>query len=82
MATVVRLAQYSNRETVEILQALTARALKGEVVGVAACFKSSGGGEQCVFTGAYNKPSAAVNAAARMNWEMVRRQASKEPHGR
>lgn len=65
------------QETLQILRALTARAMRGEVIGLALCFRSGEGVEQCVFTGAYNKPSEAVNAAARMSWEMCRRQAEQ-----
>jgi hypothetical protein len=62
-------------ETVDILRALLARALRGEVVGVALCYRSGLGVEKCVFTGPYNNHATAVNAAARMSWELVRQQA-------
>ena len=75
MGTVLRLAEYSNRETLTILRALTARALRGEVIGVALCFRSRPGVEHCVFTGPYKAhPSQAVNAAARMSLEMTQLQ--------
>jgi hypothetical protein len=78
MATVIRMVEYSNRETLAILSALTARAMRGEVIGLALCFRSKLGIDQCVFTGPYNNPATAVNAAARMSWEMVRQQAATD----
>lgn len=75
MATVLRLVEFSNRETIRILRALLARAVKGDVIGVAVCFKSRPGVEHCVFTGPYKaNPAEAVNAAARMSLEMTQLQ--------
>ncbi len=66
MAPVVQLVEYSNRDTVAMLRALEARAVRGEVIGLALCFRALGGAEQCVFTGPYRHPAEAVNAAVRM----------------
>jgi hypothetical protein len=61
-------------ETVSILRALTARALRGEVLGVALCFRSEDGAERFVVTGPYNKPAEAVNAAVRMQLRLAEMQ--------
>lgn len=61
-----------NRETFDILDALRDEAAKGEVNGIALCFKSPNGMEHCVVTGTYeDNPAAAVNAAMRMCWQML-----------
>ena len=75
MAAVLRLAEFSNQETIRILRALLTKALRGEVIGVAVCFKARPGVEHCVYSGPYKaNPAEAVNAAARMSLEMTQLQ--------
>jgi hypothetical protein len=74
VANVLHLVEFSNRETLALLRALTARATRGEVVGLALCFQSRAGAEHFVFSGPYNRPANAVNAAVRMKLRLARKQ--------
>jgi hypothetical protein len=63
------------QETVAILGALHARALRGEVIGMALFFRQPDGEEKLVLTGPYKANLAeAVNAAARMSFRLTGRQ--------
>lgn len=63
-----------DRKTVAILRALTARAMRGEVTGLALCFRQPDGAEQCLYTGDYRDPSRAMNVASRMTWQLAQLQ--------
>lgn len=67
------------RETVAILSALLARAVRGEVSGLAMFFRAPDGKEHLVLTGPYRANLAeAVNAAARMSYRLAQRQDDAE----
>lgn len=66
-ASVLRLVEFSNRETVAICSAIHARSVRGEVRGVALYFRDDRGEDHCVFTGPFEANLAeAASAASRM----------------
>lgn len=71
MGLVLRMVQHSAKETVEALGALLARASRGEIRGIALCFRLASGREKTVFTGCYKSTSAAASAAMRISWQMT-----------
>jgi hypothetical protein len=55
------------KETLAVLRALLARAERGDLIGIACCFREPGGSDRCVSTGPYKaNPALGVNAAFRM----------------
>lgn len=75
MASVVQLVEYKSRETAQVLQALTDMARRGELVGVALCYRTKDHEEHSAFTGAYKvHPGKAVNAAMRLSWKLTQLQ--------
>jgi len=75
MGAVLRLVEFSNRETQAVLSALHARSVRGEVIGIALCFRAPDGAEQCVYTGAYKAdPAQALNASMRMSVQLTQMQ--------
>jgi hypothetical protein len=71
MAAVLTLVPKPIRDTVLILKALLARALAGDIVGVAICFRDRHGEEHSVFTGPYDDPRVAASAALKMSMQMT-----------
>lgn len=75
MFKLIKLAEYANRETISILKSLLARAMRGEVIGIALCFKTKAGEDLVVFSGAYkSRPADAANAAMRLGWKFTQAQ--------
>lgn len=65
---VVPLARYAVRDTVAVLTALLAKAERGEIVGLALCFKDKHGREDCALTGHFARnPDRAAAAALRLS---------------
>jgi hypothetical protein len=71
VVNVLRLVEFSNRKTIDILGGLEEMAVAGDVVGVAVCYKMRDGSENVVFTGPYKRPDAAAGAAMRISWKMT-----------
>jgi hypothetical protein len=66
--TVLQLVKYSARDTIEALRVLLAMALRGELRGLALCYRRADGTEESVFTGAYkSNPASAINASLRLS---------------
>lgn len=77
--TVIQLARYRSRETAQVLQCLADMAKRGELVGVALCYRTREQEEHLAYTGAYKaNPAKAVNAAMRMSWRVLRMQDDDE----
>lgn len=63
------------RETASVLRVLAGMAERGEILGVAMCYRERGGSDQAVFTGRYMAhPGEAVNAAMRLSWDLTKAQ--------
>jgi hypothetical protein len=77
VAAILRLVQFSNRETRAILRELAALADEADM-SLALCFRSRGV-ERLVVTGAYKaSPALGVNAAVRMKLRMTQMQSELE----
>lgn len=61
---VVPMARYRARPVVDILEALVAKARKGEVTGVALCYRTPDGFEDSVIAGSYAESTDMAAAAA------------------
>jgi hypothetical protein len=61
---VVPMSRYRSRGTVQVLEALVAKARRGEVVGVALCFRTEHGFEDSAITGSYAESTDLAAAAA------------------
>lgn len=61
---VVRIDRFRTRDTVEVLEALLNKARRGEVVGLAVCYRGRKGPERSVITGSYATNTDAGAAAA------------------
>jgi hypothetical protein len=73
--SIVKLADYKNRETVSLLRRLLNQAQAGQISGMAMCFRTSDGIEDARFTGMYRAdPGKAVNAAMRLTWKLTQMQ--------
>lgn len=69
---VVRLASYRSRATVEVLEALAAKARAGEIVGLALCYEAANGTEDALFTGRYaSSPDVAAAATLRLSMKLA-----------
>lgn len=65
---VFELVKYTCRDTVAVLKVLLSMAIKGELRGLALCYRMQDGREETVFTGLYKAhPASAENAAKRLN---------------
>lgn len=70
--SIIELVKYESRETAAVLRALLAKATKGELRGLALCYRTDEGAEENVFTGVYKaRPESAVAAIHRMSWQMT-----------
>lgn len=70
--TVLQLVKYSARDTIEALRVLLAMALRGELRGLALCYRKADGTEESVFTGAYKaNPASAINASLRLSVSLM-----------
>lgn len=68
MGKIFKLIRSDNSETVKKLAELLERAKRGEIVGIAACYHTLGGGEKAAFTGMYRaNPYKAAAAAMRLS---------------
>ena len=64
----LRLVENKNEDTIRVLRALLARAERGDLAGIAVCFRTRGAGEDVAFTGIYReRPSDALAAGMRMS---------------
>lgn len=73
MATVIRLVEYRDRRTRNVLKELASRAESGHVRGVLVCYVSADGVERFASTGKYRASRAeAIRAAARLNFRLLR----------
>jgi hypothetical protein len=61
---VVRLDQFRNRDTIEVLEALLRKAQLGQLRGIALCYRERDGSEEAVITGSYAASTDAAAAAA------------------
>lgn len=69
---VLRLVQYSCKETISILKVLLSLAVQGKLRGVAILYRTDDGEEDTVFTGIYkDHPSLAASACLRMGMERM-----------
>lgn len=69
MKKVVSLIEFRYRETIAVLRYLLRLALRGELTGVALCFRANGR-EEYAFTGDYKADKSAVlHAATRIGWK-------------
>lgn len=69
---VIKLAQYTARDTIDLLRTLLAMAIRGELRGVALCYRRADGTEDSVFTGLYkSNPASAMNASMKMSIAMM-----------
>jgi hypothetical protein len=70
----------SATETSTVLKVLAGMAAKGEIKGLALCYRDRNGADHTVLAGAYKaQPAEAVNAAMRLSWKLT--QAQDEAHG-
>jgi hypothetical protein len=70
---VVRLLEYTCRETVAILRVLLAMALGGKLRGTIICYRADTGEERVVFTGAYKAhPDKAIGLILSTSVNMAR----------
>lgn len=72
---VIELVKYTCRDTLAVLKVLLSMAVKGELRGLALCYRTEDGEEETVFTGIYKAhPANAVNAAMRLSWGLTQMQ--------
>lgn len=70
---VLELVKYNARETINVLRALLAMAIRGELRGLAICYRRPDGSEESLYTGAYKaNPSLASSASLRMSLAIMR----------
>lgn len=75
MVAVLELVRYTDENTTAILRVLLGMAAKGELRGLALCYRTQSGDEKAVFTGAYRAhPANAVSAAMRLSWPITQAQ--------
>ena len=69
--SVIYLVKYINKETISVLKVLLTMAVKGELRGLALCYRTAEGAEKTVFTGHYkDNPANALNGAMRLSMAM------------
>ena len=69
---VVRISEYRARETLTVLRYVLGLALRGEISGLALCFRRNGHDEYA-FTGEFQRNTAARHeATGRMFWKVNR----------
>lgn len=72
-AVVLKLAEYSCKDTISILKVLLAMALKGKLRGLVVCYRDDEGREDTIFTGAYKaNPSSMLNASLKVSITQLR----------
>jgi hypothetical protein len=72
---VLKLVDTTNKDTIAVLRCLLDQAIKGEVIGVALCYRTADRNEHAAFSGIYKaRPGAAVNAAMRLSWALTKLQ--------
>lgn len=71
--SVIKLLTYRCQDTIAVLRVLLAKAIKGELRGLALCYRTENGEEDTVFTGIYKAhPDTALGAGMRMSMAMTR----------
>lgn len=79
-ATVVRMDSWVDRKTVTFLAALLELAERGEISGVALCYRSNNGGEHAEITGHYKRvPKDGLASAMRLSWLLTQAQNAMQP---
>jgi hypothetical protein len=69
---VVQLVKFTNKDTVAVLRYLLDQALRGEVVGIAVCYRMRDGEEDSLFSGLYKaRPNEGAGAAMRLSLELA-----------
>lgn len=80
--TVLKLVRPDLKDTIGILRCLLERAERGEIVGLAICYRTKDRMEHAAFSGIYrSKPGAAVNAAMRLSWKLTQMQEVRDAGG-
>jgi hypothetical protein len=70
--TVVQIVEYTARDTVAVLKSLLSRALRGEIRGLAVCYRTDKGEEESAFTGNYkHHPEDGLAATMRLSWRLT-----------
>jgi hypothetical protein len=71
--SVIELVKYSSRDTVATLKVLLHMALKGQVRGLAVCYRDVEQEEHSVFTGLYKvAPERAADASLRLSMKLLK----------
>lgn len=69
--TVIRITEYRNRDTINVLEDLLARAKRGEVLGLCYAFKRNAGHHGIGLTGEYiDDPTDVLAVASRIDFEV------------
>jgi len=69
---VLHIVRYTARETIEILRTLLAMAIRGELRGIALCYRTADGAEASLFTGAYKaNPGLAHKASMKLSLTLM-----------
>ena len=72
-AVVLKLVEYSCRDTISVLKVLLSLALKGKLRGLLVCYRDEDGREDTVFTGVYkDSEPAKLNASLRISLDQMR----------
>jgi hypothetical protein len=72
-AAVLKLVEYSCRDTISVLKVLLSLALKGKLRGLLVCYRDDDGREDTVFTGIYKESrSSMLNASLRVSMDQLR----------
>lgn len=78
--SIIHMVKYTCRDTIAVLRVLLEMALKGQLRGLAICYRDDSGQEETIFTGVYKAhPDSRWGAIGRMSWEMT--QASDAKRG-
>jgi hypothetical protein len=77
---VVRMSDWVDRETVILLARLLEAARKGEIKGLAVCYRADDGGETAELTGHYRRClKDGISASMSLSWTMTQLQAESSP---
>lgn len=77
---VVFIRRWVSRDTVALLLGLLEMAERGDINGLAVCFRKSDGAEYAEMTGHYDRcPKDGVNAAMKLSWHLTKAQDRDAP---
>lgn len=69
---VLKIVEYLSKDTIATLRVLLSMALKGELRGLAICYRTDKGVEETVFTGIYKAhPADAATAGMRLSMSLM-----------